>query len=186
METSGPHHPHVVAVHRSLGHTFSKASSQAIKLLAGCGVEGDAHCGETVKHRSRVRADPSQPNLRQVHLIHHELIDELRELGFAVGPGTMGENVTTVGLDLLSLPRGTVLRLGGAAAVEVTGLRNPCKQLDDHAPGLTAAVLDRDECGELIRKAGVMAIVLEGGCVTGGDRVRVDLPAEPHVPLEVV
>lgn len=176
----------VVAIARSREHRFSKPVAAQITLLAGLGVEGDAHCGVTVKHRSRVAADPTQPNLRQVHLIHAELIDELRAAGFDVGPGVMGENVTTRGLDLLALPRGARLRLGPDAVVEVTGLRNPCAQLDNYQQGLTRAVLDRGADGELIRKAGVMAIVLAGGTLVPGDRIEVELPAEPHQRLERV
>ncbi|HEX2204708.1 MAG TPA: MOSC domain-containing protein [Longimicrobium sp.] len=142
--------------------------------------------GATVKHRSRVARDPTQPNLRQVHLIHAELHDELRAAGFEVAAGELGENVTTRGVDLLSLPVGSRLRLGGEAVVEVTGLRNPCAQIDRFQPGLLAAVLDRDAEGRLVRKAGVMAVVLAGGEVKAGDAVRVELPPEPHRPLEVV
>jgi MOSC domain-containing protein YiiM len=149
-------------------------------------VEGDAHLGETVKHRSRVARDPSQPNLRQVHLIHAELHDELRAAGFAVSAGQMGENVTTRGIDLLGLPTGTRLRLGKTAVVEVTGLRNPCIQLDRFQSGLMAAVLGRDEHGALIRKAGVMAIVLVDGEVRPGDPIIVELPPAPHRSLEPV
>lgn len=176
----------VMAVSRSPAHTFSKPNHESIRLLAGLGVEGDAHMGETVKHRSRVKRDPSQPNLRQVHLIHAELLDELRANGFDVSAGQMGENVTTRGIDLLALPTGTILRLGDAAVIEVTGLRNPCYQLDGLQPGLMAAVLDRDEHGALIRKAGVMAIVLVSGEVRPGDIIIVELPPEPHRSLEVV
>ncbi len=149
-------------------------------------MEGDAHLGETVKHRSRVARDPSQPNLRQVHLIHAELHDELRATGFVVSAGQMGENVTTRGIDLLGLPTGTRLRLGKTAVVEVTGLRNPCLQLDRFQPGLMAAVLGRDEHGALIRKAGVMAIVLAEGEVRPGDPILVELPPAPHRSLEPV
>ncbi|HEX9058232.1 MAG TPA: MOSC domain-containing protein, partial [Ktedonobacterales bacterium] len=155
-------------------------------LLTGLGVEGDAHFGETVQHRSRVARDPSQPNLRQVHLIHAELHDELRTAGFTVQAGQMGENITTRGVDLLRLPTGTRLHLGDTAVVEVTGLRNPCVQLDDFQSGLLAAVLDRDEHGALIRKAGVMAIVLADGEVKPGDPLVVELPPEPHQSLAVV
>jgi MOSC domain-containing protein YiiM len=165
---------------------MAKPNREQIQLLAGLGVAGDAHQGETVKHRSRVKRDPSQPNLRQVHLIHAELHDELRQSGFDVAPGQMGENVTTRGIDLLGLPAGTRLHLGDAATVEVTGLRNPCAQLDGIQPGLMAATLDRDEQGQLIRKAGVMAIVLTGGEVRPGHPIRVELPPEPHRPLEPV
>lgn len=178
--------PLVVAVSSNDRHTFSKVPQPAVSLVAGLGVEGDAHAGVTVKHRSRVARDPSQPNLRQVHLIHGELHDELRAAGFTVGPGDLGENVTTRGIDLLALPTGTRLRLGDAAIVELTGLRNPCVQLDRFQHGLTAAVLDRDAEGELVRKAGVMAVVVVGGEVRPGDGIRVELADEPHRALQVV
>ena len=165
---------------------MSKPSCESIRLLAGLGVEGDAHVGETVKHRSRVRRDPTQPNLRQVHLIHAELHDELRTAGFELEPGRMGENVTTRGIDLLGLPARTLLRLGDSAVVEVTGLRNPCTQLDGLQPGLMTATIDRDESGELVRKAGVMGIVVASGEVRPGDAVGVELPARPHSGLEPV
>lgn len=176
----------VVAVARDDRHRFSKPLLPAIRLLAGLGVEGDAHCGETVKHRSRVRVDPSQPNLRQVHLLHGELFEELAAAGFSVQPGAMGENLTTRGLDLLALPVGTRLRLGAEALVEITGLRNPCSQIDAFQPGLLKAVLGRDENGALIRKAGIMGIVLAGGQVRPGDGIAVTLPALPHRALERV
>jgi MOSC domain-containing protein YiiM len=173
----------VTAVSRSAGHTFSKHNQDRIRLLAGLGVEGDAHLGTTVKHRSRVAADPTQPNLRQVHLIHAELHDELQAAGFAVTPGDMGENITTRGLDLLALPTCTRLHVGEAAVVEVTGLRNPCAQLDRFQTGLMAAVLGRDEHGHLIRKAGVMGIVLSDGEIRPGDLILVELPPLPHRSL---
>ena len=173
----------VTAVCRSAAHTFSKPPRDSIRLLPGLGVEDDAHMGATVKHRSRVARDPSQRNLRQVHLIHTELLDELRAAGFSVSVGQIGENVTTRGIDLLGLPTGARLYLGDTAAVEVTGLRNPCSQLDDFQAGLMAAVLGRDEQGRLIRKAGVMGIVLTGGIVRPGDPIRVELPPEPRRPL---
>ena len=176
----------VAAVSRSTTHTFSKQNRDSIRLLAGLGVENDAHCGRTVKHRSRVTQDPTQPNLRQVHLIHAELHDELRAAGFAVSAGQMGENVATRGVDLLGLPAGARLHLGDTAVVEVTGLRNPCAQLDGLQPGLMAAVLGRDAQGDLIRKAGVMGVVVAGGVVGPGDAVRVELPPEPHRALDRV
>ncbi len=176
----------VAAVSRSSVHGFSKPVRDAIRLLAGLGVEGDAHAGVTVKHRSRVAQDPTQPNLRQIHLIHGELHDELTATGFHVASGVMGENVTTRGLDLLDLPRGTLLRLGAKAVVEVTGLRNPCRQLDSYQPGLMAAVLGRDACGKLVRKAGIMGIILACGEVKPGDAIRVELPPEPLRRLEPV
>ena len=175
--------PTVTAVALSGSHSFTKPTVERIRLLEGLGVDGDAHLGTTVRHRSRVRRDPTQPNLRQIHLIHGELHDELRGRGFAVSPGDMGENVTTRGIDLLGLPAGTRLRLGLAATVEITGLRNPCVQLDEFMPGLMAATLDRDADGNLIRKAGVMAIVITGGEVRAGDVIAIDLPPEPHRPL---
>ena len=176
----------VAAVSRSARHTLTKPNQASIRFLAGLGVEDDAHQGETVKHRSRVARDPSQPNLRQVHLIHAELHDALRAAGFAVSAGQMGENVTTRGVDLLGLPTGTRLHLGETAVVEVTGLRNPCAQLNRIHRGLMAATLGRDEHGNLIRKAGVMGIVLAGGEIRPGDPIRIELPPEPRRPLEPV
>lgn len=167
-------------------HALSKPGRQSITLLAGLGVAGDAHCSATVKHRSRVAKDPTQPNLRQVHLIHGELHDELAERGFRVGPGDMGENVTTRGLELLRFPVGTRLFLGAHAVVQLTGLRNPCVQLDRLQPGLMRAVLARDACGNLVRKAGVMAIVLVGGRLLPEDAIRASFPEGVHRPLERV
>jgi MOSC domain-containing protein YiiM len=176
----------VAAVSLDPRHSLKKTNAECIRLLAGLGVEGDAHQGATVRHRSRVARDPTAPNLRQVHLIHAELFDELAQAGFAVGPGEMGENITTRGLELLRLARGTRLRLGGSAVVEVTGLRNPCAQLDRIHKGLMAATLDRDAQGWLVRKAGIMAIVVASGEVRPGDAIGVALPAPPHQPLAPV
>lgn len=176
----------VISVSAAMGHRFSKPAQSAIRLLAGLGVEGDAHAGETVKHRSRVAVDPTQPNLRQVHLVHAELLDELNAAGFDVAPGQMGENVLTRGLDLLGLPVGTKLRLGVEALVEITGLRNPCAQIEAFRPGLLAAVLGRDAEGRIVRKAGIMGVVLEGGVIQQGDAIAVTLPALPHRALERV
>jgi MOSC domain-containing protein YiiM len=176
----------VEAVHASARHGVGKVPRDTITLLAGLGAQGDAHLGERVQHRSRVRRDPTQPNLRQVHLIHGELHDELRGRGFPVGPGELGENVTTRGVDLLALAAGTRLRLGRDAVVELTGLRNPCVQLDGLRHGLMQAVLDRDADGALVRKAGVMGIVLAGGEVRPGDAVEVTPPPGPAEPLEPV
>lgn len=178
--------PTVLAVHKSPTHTMSKQCCDHIRLLAGWGVEGDAHAGNTVKHRSRVAKDPTQPNLRQVHLIHSELHDALRSAGYQVSQGQMGENITTRGLDLLALPRGTRLHIGSEAVVEITGLRNPCLQLEGIQTGLMQAVLDRDAEGNLIRKAGVMGIVLTDGDVKAGDSIRVELPMGEHVALAPV
>lgn len=176
----------VITVSGAPAHRFSKPVQGSIRLLPGLGVEGDAHCGETVKHRSRVAVDPTQPNLRQVHLIHAELLDELNAAGFDVAPGQMGENVLTRGLDLLALPVGARLRLGADALVEITGLRNPCAQIETFRPGLLKAVLGRDAQGKIVRKAGIMGIVLEGGEIARGDAIKVMLPALPHRALERV
>ena len=177
--------PVVVAVGRSASHSFSKPLALSIRLTAGQGVDGDAHRGTTVKHRSRVARDPTQPNLGQVHLIHAELHEELRALGFDVAPGDMGENITTRDIDLLALPAGAKLHLGETTVVEVTGLRNPCVQLDRFRRGLMAATLARDADGNLVRKAGVMAIVLASGDVRAGDPICIALPPvhRPLVPV---
>ncbi|GJQ37331.1 MAG: MOSC domain-containing protein [Anaerolineaceae bacterium] len=176
----------VIAVSRSTDYTFSKPNQGSIRLLAGLGVEGDVHSGEKVKHRIRVLRTPDQPNLRQVHLIHSELHEELRAQGFDVSAGRMGENITTRGIDLLRLPKGTRLHLGKEAIVEVTGLRNPCEQLDTYQDGLLKACVSKDEQGNIIRKAGIMSIVLVGGEVFPNDGIRIEYPPEPHVPLDVV
>jgi hypothetical protein len=184
--TSGEPSARVLSVHSSRVHSFSKEPAPALTLVAGHGVQGDAHYGVTVKHRSRVRKDPFQPNLRQVHLIHAELFDELARRGFHIEPGHLGENITTAGIDLLALPRGTLLRLGDAAVLRITGLRNPCSQLDTFRRGLMAAVLDRAPDGRIIRKAGVMSVVVTGGTVRTGDAIAVELPPPPHMELECV
>ncbi|MFE2022728.1 MOSC domain-containing protein [Streptomyces sp. NPDC059499] len=176
----------MVAVSSNGEYSFTKPNRDSVTLLPGLGVEGDVHAGVTVKHRSRVAQDPTQPNLRQVHLIHQELFAELREAGFDVAPGDLGENVTTHGIDLLALPAGTLLHLGDEAVVEVTGLRNPCLQIDHFQDGLLKRVVGRDEDGGIVRKAGIMGIVRAGGVVRPGDPVKTELPAEPHRPLERV
>lgn len=176
----------VSAVSRNGVYSFAKPNRESITLLAGLGVEGDVHAGTTVKHRSRMRRDPSQPNLRQVHLIHEELFDEVRAAGFEVAAGQLGENVTTRGIDLLGLPVGTLLRLGDEAVVEVTGLRNPCLQIDGFQDGLLKQVVGRGEDGSVQRRAGIMSVVVNGGEVRPGDPVEVELPDGPHRPLEVV
>jgi len=178
--------PVVSAVHASSLHSFSKFTEPRVRLIAGLGVEGDAHAGTTVKHRSRVARSPGAPNLRQVHLIHAELFDELMAAGFAVWPGDLGENLTTRGIDLLGLPTGTQLHVGATAVLSLTGLRNPCSQLDRFQRGLMAATLARDAQGALVRKAGVMAVVHEGGDVRAGDGIRIVLPAGAPRPLEPV
>lgn len=179
-------HATVTAVSSDTDHRFSKPNRSGITLLAGLGVEGDAHLGVTVQHLSRVAQDPTQPNLRQVHLIASELFDELGEAGYSVAPGDLGENVTTRGIDLLALPTGARLHLGSDAVVEITGLRNPCLQIDRFRTGLLKQVVGRDASGEVVRKAGVMAVVLASGTLRPGDPVAVELPDPPHRPLERV
>lgn len=178
--------PRVVAVSASPSHRFSKEPVEVVRLVEGHGVEGDSHAGATVQHRSRKRWRPQDPNLRQVHLIGGELLEELAALGHPVQPGLLGENVTTSGVDLLALPTGTVLRLGAEAELEVTGLRNPCVQIDRFSPGLLAEVVGRDGAGEVVRRAGVMAVVRRSGEVRAGDALDVVLPPEPHTPLAPV
>ena len=178
--------PHVSHVSLSHSHSFSKINTSTINLLTGLGVEGDAHCGKFIKHRSRLRELPLPLNLRQVHIIHGELFDELRDKGFEITAGLIGENITTRGIDLLNLPRHTKLFIGEDAIVEVTGLRNPCSQLNALQPGLTAAVLSHDDEGNLIRKSGIMSIVKMGGEIKPGDEIRIELPDKPFLTLERV
>lgn len=179
-------HGSVLGVSRSSEHRFSKQPAAFIRLLAGLGVQGDAHCGATVQHRSRVAQDPTQPNLRQVHLLQAELFSALAAAGFTLAPGELGENITTQGLDLLALPVHTRLFIGAEVQLLLTGLRNPCAQIDHFQPGLLAAVLDRDAQGRLVRKAGVMAVVQQGGLVRPGDAITLQLPVAPHRALERV
>ena len=176
----------VKSVSKSGTHTFNKFNCDRIDLLKGLGVKGDAHMGEKVKHRSRVAKNPNQPNLRQVHLIHSELFDELKKKGFNIQDGEIGENITTEGIELLNLPKDTLLSIGETVKIMITGLRNPCKQLDSLQDGLMKAVLDMDEEGNLIGKAGVMGIVLEGGEVKIGSKITVELPLKPYIKLERV
>lgn len=175
----------VISVSRRQTHDFSKTVVEEINIIENLGVEGDAHAGVTVKHRSRVAVDPTQPNLRQVHLLHGELFDELSANGFQIKPGDLGENIVTEGIDLLDLPTDTILKIG-SVALKITGLRNPCAQIDQFRSGLLKAVLGRDEEGNLVRKAGIMSVVLSGGPVRPGDDIAIELPPFPHRPLERV
>ncbi len=175
----------VVAVHQSPVHGFSKTPVDAIEIVAGLGVRGDAHLGETVQHLSRVKVDPSQPNLRQVHLIASELLDEVNRLGFDVPHGGLGENITTAGLDLIALSRGTVLDIG-AVKLEVTGLRNPCAQIENYRPGLLKHMIHKRDDGSPLLRTGIMALVLGGGVVKAGDAIAAAAPHGPHVRLERV
>lgn len=176
----------VLATSLSETHSFSKTNQPSIQLIENIGVEGDAHSGKTVKHRFLVKKDGTRPNIRQVHLIHSELFDELEDKGFTVHPGQLGENITTRGVDLLGLPTGTILKIGSEAVVKVTALRNPCKQIDDFQKGLLKEVLYKDEEGNLVRKTGVMGVILQGGEVRPGDTITVELPPEPHHKLEYI
>jgi MOSC domain-containing protein YiiM len=178
--------PVVVALSSDREHRFSKPSASEINLIAGLGVEGDAHAGVTVQHRSRVAVDPTQPNLRQVHLMHSELHDDLRSQGFDVSAGQLGENVTTLGLDLHALPTGTILRIGRTAVVRITGLRNPCMQIEGFRSGLLKEIVWRDDSGAIIRRGGIMGVVEVGGPIRPGDPIEVELPPEPHTPLDRV
>ena len=184
--TYGPAGAIVVAVARDPAHRFSKPVQPSIMLVAGLGVAGDAHAGVTVQHLSRIRRDPTRPNLRQVHLVASELFAELDRVGFAVRPGDLGENVTTAGIDLLGLPTGTRLSIGASAVVEVTGLRNPCRQIDGFADGLLKQVLAPTSDGTVVRRAGIMGIVLAGGAVRSGDRIVAELPHGDRRSLDVV
>ncbi|MDX3450506.1 MOSC domain-containing protein [Streptomyces sp. ME02-8801-2C] len=176
----------VVAVSSNGAYSFSKPNRDSVRLLAGLGIEGDIHAGTTVKHRSRMAKDPTQPNLRQVHLVHEELLAEVAEQGFEVAPGELGENITTRGVDLLGLPVGTLLHIGDDVVLTVTGLRNPCLQIDGYQDGLLKQVIGRDAAGNVVRKAGVMSVVTEGGEVRPGDPVKVELPSGPHQALRPV
>ncbi|MDX2541235.1 MOSC domain-containing protein [Streptomyces sp. WI04-05B] len=176
----------VAAVSSNGGYSFSKPNRDSVRLLAGLGVEGDVHAGTTVKHRSRMAADPTLPNLRQVHLIHEELFAEVGEEGFEVAPGQLGENITTRGVDLLALPVGTLLHIGDDVVLTVTGLRNPCLQIDHFEGGLLKRMVGRDATGNVVRKAGIMSIVTEGGEVRPGDTIKVELPIGPHQALRPV
>ncbi|MFF4033244.1 MOSC domain-containing protein [Streptomyces sviceus] len=176
----------ITAVSSNGTYSFTKPNRESITLLAGFGVEGDVHAGATVKHRFRMKKDPSRPNLRQVHLMHEELFEEVRRAGFEVAAGELGENVTTRGVDLLGLPVGTLLHLGGEAVVEVTGLRNPCAQIDRFQKGLMKQVVGRSEDGRPLFRSGIMSVVVRGGVVRAGDAVGVELPEGPHQPLDIV
>ncbi len=176
----------IIALSKCPAHTFTKTPEHSIRLLEGLGVEGDTHAGKTDQHRSHAARNPEAPNLRQVHLIHAELHDELKTKGFNVGPGQMGENITTRGVDLLSLPVGTRLHLGNDAIVELTGLRNPCKQLNTIQDRLMQATIEKKPDGTIVRKSGVMSIVIAGGDVFLNDTIRVELPVEPHRAMEPV
>lgn len=176
----------IIAVHRDAVHRFTKTTVDEIVLIEGLGVEGDAHSGATVQHLSRIDRDPTQPNLRQVHLIHSELFDQVAADGFAMAPGLIGENVTTRGVDLLALPQGTRLHLGTDAVIEITGLRNPCTQINGVEVGLMKRLVSVNDAGEVVRLAGVMSVVRAGGVVRAGDAIRVELPAGEQRELQPV
>lgn len=179
--------PRVVAVSLSAKHGFSKVPQAAIRLIAGEGVEGDVHRGERTQHLYRMRQDPTQPNLCQVHLLSSEKLEELRAKEFAVRPGDLGENILTEGLDLLNLPLATLLRVGEDALLQVTGLRTPCLKIDKYQRGLQQHMWgERDELGRRTRRAGIMTIVLHGGLVRSSYPIAIEVPPEPHLPLPPV
>lgn len=178
--------PSVVAVSKDARHRFSKQPCEQITLLKGLGVEGDAHSGATVQHVHRLAREPAQPNLRQVHLLAREFFDEAREQGYELAPGDLGENVLTQGLDVLGLPQDTLLLIGSQAVVRVTGLRDPCRQIDRFRPGLLKVAIGRDQKGQVLIKAGIMSVVTTGGIIRTGDTIEVELPAPPHQRLECV
>jgi MOSC domain-containing protein YiiM len=173
----------VKSVSKSLSHTFSKNVVGQIKLIEGLGVEDDVHLGKTVKHQYLAKKYPTSANLRQVHLIHYELIEELNENGFSVSDGDLGENITTIGIDLLNLPTDTILKIGNEAVVKITGLRNPCVQLDMFQKGLLKAVIEKDENGNVIRKCGIMGIVIKSGIVRIDDAIEIIFPQKPFKKL---
>jgi MOSC domain-containing protein YiiM len=170
----------VVAVCAAPKHRFSKTPCLSIALVAGLGVEGDAHFGSLVRHRYLARRNPRAPNIRQVHLIPVELFDELQAVGYDVAPGDLGENIVTAGLDLESLPLDTELRIC-SAAVRLTGLRTPCVLIDRFSAGLKTRLV-ADGPGPPFR-AGVMGVVTVGGVVLPGDRIRTVFPAAPRLEL---
>lgn len=178
--------PTVIAVAADKEHNFSKPVKEQITLVAGLGVEGDAHFGKTVQHLSRIAIDPTVPNIRQVHLIHSELFSYLKDEGFDISPGQMGENITTSGVDLLSMPVGTRLFIGDEAVIELTGLRNPCKQLNSLQDGLMKKLVYKSRDGDIVRLSGVMSIITKGGVVRPGDSIRIEIPPLPHRALERV
>lgn len=176
----------VVSLSRSAKHRFSKKLEKRLRIVEGHGVEGDAHAGSTVKHRSRVAKDPNQPNLRQVHLIASELLEELSRKGFEIEAGDLGENILTVGIDLIALPKGTRLHIGVSVVLRITGLRNPCPQIEAFQEGLLSQMVEKTKDGSLILKTGIMSVVESGGEIIVGEAIQVELPAMPYVALERV
>jgi len=176
----------VVAVSKNAEHDFSKKNVESINLIENFGVEGDAHAGKHIKHIFLAKKDPTRKNIRQVHLIQLELLNRLNEKGFTVSSGDLGENITTQGVDLLGLPEGTRLHLGNEAIVELTALRNPCVQIENFQKGLLKEVVGKDDQGNIIRKLGVMGVVVKGGKVTTSDAIEVELPKLPHKELEYI
>ena len=166
----------VAGVFVSGGHTFSKSERYSVTLLQGLGIEGDAHCGSTVQHLSDRKKNSTRSNLRQLHLIQSELIEELNATGFDVRPGDLGENITTGQIDLPALPQGTLLRIGDTAVVEITGLRTPCFKIERFRKGLRSAVTEHRHGGPATLKGALMAIVVAGGVVNRDDRIGVIIP----------
>lgn len=176
----------VISVSRSSGHSFRKACEESINLIEGFGVEGDVHAGKKIKHTFLAKEDPDRKNIRQIHLIAAELFTELKGKGFNVDPGQLGENITTEGIDLLSLPTGTLLHIGNGAVIELTALRQPCIQIDEFQQGLLKEVVYKDSGGNIIRKVGVMGVILVSGAVSPNDEIIVETPDKPHHKLDYV
>ena len=176
----------VLSVSRDDKHRFSKPTVSSIRLVAGFGVEGDSHAGATVQHLYEKKRNPSAPNLCQVHFMAAELFDDLVPTGYTVAPGELGENVTTEGINLMSLPLGTQLHLGAQAVVSVTGMRSPCSLINGYQKGLMKQLIKTDAAGTVHRRGGIMGVVVRGGVVNPGDCIRVELPAGEQLPLGVV
>jgi MOSC domain-containing protein YiiM len=177
----------VAAVSCNDTYAFTKPVRDEIVLIAGVGVAGDVHAGVHVKHRGRVRADPHQPNFRQVHLIQQELFAEVGEKGYAVAAGNLGENVTTTGMDLLALPLGTILRFGPEAATGSAGATLGGAAAEAHTATASAVATSGT--------AGPLAAVLEVagrarlGAATAASAVAIAAAADrddPHDPRPAV
>jgi len=175
----------VVGLARDGRNGFSKSAMDTICLIQGQGVEGDAHSGPFVRHRYLARRQPRLPNLRQVHLIPSELFEALRNAGYDLHPGDLGDNIATAGLDLETLPMGALLDLGSEACIELTGLRTPCVLIDRFRTGLKRQMVCSEPVAPRFR-CGVMSIVRTGGRLAVGDPIRVRLPPKPWTDLPAV
>ena len=115
-----------------------------------------------------------------------EILSELNDKGFSVIPGELGENITTQGIDLLSLPQGCQLHIGKTTIIELTALRNPCVQIENFQTGMLKEVISKDKQGKIMRKLGMMGVVLSGGHVQPNDEITIQLPEQPHKSLEYI